>query len=204
MIKESSNAGGGTAEFTAKADVFRKYLPSAQIEVIQSDKIPHVAVDFFEFRNKQFIDPKDYKPGNFDKYFLIRHDSGEITYAAQQRKTYWSGSTEIITNLIDFDQSGDRQGDGEIRYDPTFKGKPFVGWSGTEDNYQMRGLGIRRLLMMNALSQILHGLPLHSSNHFLTPRRTGNGEKGIWEKLLSEGKVDKYKEGEQGRYVFKV
>lgn len=202
MIEESRVTRGETILSTHDPNVFKKHFSSAQIEIISADKVPPVAIDLFELCSKRFINPKDYKPGNFDAYFLIRHDSGEVTYAVQQTKTYWTGSTEILIDLIDLDQSGNQQGDGEIRYDPSddrpcFKNKPFTGWTETEENYRKRGLGRRRLLMMNALSQMLYGLPLHSDTTILEQ------EKRILEKLLDEGKVSKYKEGEHDRYVFK-
>jgi hypothetical protein len=204
MTKEAPINTSEMASFAEKEDVFNKYFPSGQIEMINVDKIPSVVNDYFEFKSEQLIDPKDYKPGNFNMFFLIKHVSGEFTYGAQQTKTYdhKKGSTEILVHLVDIDQFGNKQGDGEIRNNISdnhtyFKNKPFAGWTKTEENFTERGLGLRRFLMMNALSQMLYSLPLHSDTIIL------DKAKRILEKLLANGKVEKYKEGERDRYVFK-
>src|ERR1035437_9640835 len=198
--------GRETASFIAKADIFKKYLPSAQIEIINAEKVPSIAKDFFEFKSRSLMAPRDYRPGNFSAFFLISHNSGGVTYVVQQTKIYdhKEGATETLVHIIDVDQFGNKQGDGEIRNNVSdnrayFKNKPFVGWTETEENLRGKGLGLglRRLLMMNALSQMLYGLPLHTDT--IITRSSGR----ILKRLARKGKIDKYKEGERNRYVFK-
>ncbi|MBW3013676.1 hypothetical protein KY335_00370, partial [Candidatus Woesearchaeota archaeon] len=85
-------------------------------------------------------------------------------------------------------------GNGELRYslEPEmdfFKNKPFVGFTETEEEFRERGLAIRRLVLMNALSQIFFGFPLNSNERSMHP-----GGMAAWRHLAREGKARRYRQ----------
>jgi len=188
---------------------FKEYFPSGDIEEISSEDIPDFVMELFERKSQQFIDLKDYKPGDFERFFLIKHSDGSKTYIAQQTKTYSTNKdTEMLVYFVD---SLDEEvfGYSELRFNISnpseyFKDKPFVGYTetyginkNTGKTNRKKGLGTRRLLVMNAFSNAFYALPLYSDT--LTEEENA---KPIWEKLMQQGKAKKIKEGENNRYVF--
>lgn len=185
---------------------FYTYFPDAHIEVIyNSALVPQTAMEFFEGHSKCLILPEDYHPRNFMAYFAISHANGDIAHAAQQTKIY-SGSnneTEDLTYLYET-RVGNKIGHGEIRMNYKnsryFASKPFVGFTKTEDDFLRQGLGIRRLKVMNGLTQMLYGLPLNSDTLLTDSARQ------VWLKLIGYGIAKKYSEpyigGEHERYAF--
>jgi hypothetical protein len=201
MIEQLSFTRGETIFSKLRPEVFNKYFPSGQIEKINVDKIPPVANDLFEYQNKQsLILPTDYELS--DSYLHIHHSSYESTYVSHQTISQRIGTPVMTTNLIDLDKFGNEQGYGQITFYPTdknpyFANKPFGSSLLTEINYRKKGLGQRRMLMMNALSIMLYDLPLYSE--IVTPQA-----ERILEKMLNESMVDKYVEpGRKDRYIFK-
>jgi len=181
---------------------FNEYLVNCKIETIALDQIPKDAMDYFETRSKRFMDMKDYEPCNFDKSFVIIHDDGSKTYVVQQTKTYSSNNdTEELTYIAHINDRKEFTGYGEMRKnlnnpDDYFKDKPFVGYTRTTDKHLKQGLGMQRLYIMNALTQMLYDLPLNSDTTLVT------SAKRLWERLVQRSHAKKYKQGEHDRYVF--
>lgn len=173
-----------------------------KIDILVRAQIPTKVMDWFEGRSAMFIHPGDYKTGNFIAFYVIHHHLGDITYAARQTKTYdANGDTEDLVHVISLDSNGNEEEHAEIRNnisntDPYFREKPFVGYTTTEEGFRNKGLGSRRLFIMNALSKMLYGFPLHSDTLI------SEEAKRLWERLVEQGKAIKYKEGERGRYKF--
>ena len=133
----------------------------------------------------------------------------KFSLGGRQTKVLSNGPEES-TYVVDTSDSQDILGYSELRYcfadsRKFFRGKPFEQWSGTEKG-RRSGLSTRRIFVMNALSQMLYGLPLYSSTHFIHD----TDEKGeriqpqklVWEKLVREGLARKFKERGQDRFVF--
>lgn len=155
-----------TADFTEKARVFSEYFPDGKIERINMAEVPAEALKYFEFKDRQFVSPKE-KPSGFEDFLVVRHADGKQTFIAQQTKTYSesfleAGDTERLTYFVDAD--GDKIiGRSELKLNikcpkecrEYFKDKPFVGWIETDKNSRGQGLGTRRMYLMNAYSQML-------------------------------------------------
>ncbi|MCK4670683.1 MAG: hypothetical protein KAT43_05780 [Nanoarchaeota archaeon] len=176
------------------SEIFNLYYPEGRIEWIAISDIPEQAMKCFEGYSKRFILPKDYKPGDFTGLFVVRHNDDMRTYIARQPKLHDDGEIEELTYLFEMDENNASFGHGEIRFYPAmqrdyFKDKPFVGYSHTNDDYLKRGLAIRRLVLMNALSQLFFDLPLHSSERFV---HVGAGK--AWERLVKQGKAKSYQQ----------
>ncbi len=175
---------------------------SSRIDELVQSQIPDKVMTWFEDRSAMLIDPRNYKTGNFTAFYIIHHRSGDITYAARQMKTYdTNGDTEDLVHLIDIDSNGNEEGQAEIRNNisnsnPYFKDKPFVGYTMTTEGLRNKGLGTRRLLIMNTFSKMLYGFPLHSDTLI------SEGAKRLWERLVKEDKATKYLEGKNDRYRF--
>lgn len=183
-------------------ECFCNYFPYGHITMLTTDLIPKTAMHFFERMSAMFILPEKYKKGNFNSFFVIFHDDGSRTYLATQDKTYWNKQAENLVYFADITQSGLLVGNGEMRNSTTkksdyFKDKPFVGSTNTKENVRRNGLGTRRLLMMNAVSQMLYGLSLNSSTTIID-----NAEIRIWERLTTNGAAREYSEGKMRRFVF--
>ena len=181
---------------------FNEFHPNGKIEEISLEEIPQNIMNYFEARSKRFILPKDYQEKDFEKTFTIHHDNHHKTYVAIQTKTYCTdGDTEELTYLIDINEENKPVGYGEIRFnisnkDEYFINKPFVGSTNTSKKNRRKGIGKRRLHVMNALCQTLYKNPLNSDTII------SEDSKKLWEKLTQEGKSKMYKEGEHDRYVF--
>ena len=79
-----------------------------------------------------------------------------------------------------------------------FKNKPFTGFTSTEESARRTGLGTRRIFLMNAYAQMNYGFPLYSDTAI------SEGAKKMWEKLVQQGKAERFKEGPHDRYVLKT
>lgn len=183
-------------------EVFQHYFPSGRIEKIELQDVPMHALTYFEQKSAQLINENEYRPGNFDQIMLVSHNDGSQTYIAHQTKTYSTNNdTESLIYLVDMNGKGENVGHGEVRKNisntaPFFKDKPFVSYTFTEDDHTQRGLGRRRLLLMNALSQMMYGFPLNSDTVLI------DKEKKLWERLVAENRAKQYQEGPNPRFVF--
>ena len=180
---------------------FGEYFHEGEIHNISPDKIPAEVMEYFERKSRQFIDAKDYKPNNFGAFYVVHYADGGKTFIAEQIKTYDTNhDTESLAYLVDVD--GETQlGHGELRMNISnpekfFKDKPFVGYTKTEKTSRRKGFGRRRLLVMNAFSQMRYKLPLYSGT--LIEDRA----KSVWESLVKEDLAQRIREGRRRRYVF--
>lgn len=189
---------------------FSAHHSGATIEQICLGDVPAPAMEMFEGLSRRFILPEEYREGNFDVALRIDHGADQ-TYAVKQVKHYEKDSedTVYLADMADL-----LVGRGEVRFKPVtkkayFKGKPFEEYTETAgamgQGHMRRGLGIRRTRLMNALSHVFWGLPLHSSTQFIH-HRVGDSEvqpaKLVWEKLVRLGEARKYDENGLDRYAF--
>jgi len=205
-MTEKVNFQKEAGDFAEKAKIFLEYFPEGEIETVATAEIPEEVLHFFEFKSGQFLSPNDYTLGNFDNFFRVRHRDGKATFLAQQTKTYpkgflEAGDTERLTYFVDM--GGDKIiGRSELRLNVKcpkecleyFKDKPFIGWIETDKNLRGRGLGTRRLYLINAYSRMLYGLPLYSDT-VNSPEM-----KSLWETLVKQGKAEKFEEVNYDRF----
>lgn len=208
--------------------IFHKFCPTSEITAVTSmGSVPLVAANVFEYRSSCFVDTENYVPERFSGIYRVDHFDGTVTWAARQTKLlpdYKDLSLlrepqklEESTYVVDIAPNGDFAGYSELRrmftQKPFFKGKPFEQWSGTQKDYERRGLSQRRVFTLNAFSQMLYNLPVYSSDHFVH----GDNERGqrvqpqklLWEKLTAKSLATKFTEnvGEEkavpvDRFVF--
>lgn len=170
------------------------------IEITYEDLPLNVKIHF-ENQSRKFIIPESYKAGNFSKLYRFIHLNGDVTYVGQQDKTYDTNeATERLTYFVDT-RDGEITGYLEIRLSLTdqseyFKEKPFVGFTRTFSAFLNQGLGKRRLEEANAYSLSEHSLPLNSDSLVM------DEAKKIWEKLIKDGKAEKYDENGKERFRF--
>lgn len=173
------------------------------IKEIGISDIPAEAMEHFENLSRRFILPSTYKKGDFEQFFMIHYDNPDITYVATQTRTYeGEGGTERLTYLFDVDTNGNKQGHGEIRFSISsthtyFKDKPFAGYLHNSPEFIGKDLGIRRLHVMNELSQLFYGFKMH------TDTVISDSVMPLLEELTNQSILKKYKEGKHDRYVFK-
>ena len=172
------------------------------------ESFPPDAINFFEGHSKLYVHPSEYTPGNFERFFIIRHPPHPLlhsTYVAFQTKIYSTIKEEDrhdrLLYLYETAESGVYLGHGEIRYadmnkTPYFRHKPVVGFTETKQYYWRKGLGTSRLLTMNALSHTLFGFPMHSSTTISDRARR------IWLHLVEEGKACRFIEDKKERFAF--
>lgn len=182
-------------------EVFTNYFTGVQIAKCDPDKLPATARDFFEDRARMF-GPEKYTLGAFSHLFLITHPYGDQTFVATETKIHSDiGGPDEWAYLIEYNSDGTKLGFADMRRallatTPHFADKPYADHNNTELGFLKHGLAIRRLKMMNALSQMLYGMPLNSDIGLSAEncRR--------WEKLVAEGQAKAYKDGLDVRYVF--
>jgi hypothetical protein len=182
-------------------EVFKQYFLGGQIAKCEPDALPVTARDFFEDRARMF-GPKEYAPGNFTHLFLISHPNGDQTFVATETKNHKdAGGPDEWAYLMEYNSDGVKLGSAVMRRailatTPHFADKPYADHNNTETDFIKHGLAIRRLKMMNALSQMLYRMPLNSDIGLSAEncRR--------WEKLVAEGQAVAYKDGDYKRFAF--
>lgn len=178
-----------------------KELYRVELIEISYDDLPIEVKKHFESQSGKFILPEAYKERNFTKLYMFTHPNGDVTYIGQQDKEYDTNKeTERLTYFADI-RGEEMIGYLEMRLALTnlsqyFKGKPFVGFTRTKEGYFGEGLALRRLEEANAYALAEHGLPLNSDSLVTDEAR------GVWSKLISEGKVEDYDEKGKIRYRF--
>lgn len=204
---ENASAAESGDPLKQQKEIFERLLPGSVITPESLENIPPQAVAALEEQSTYLVRFDNYRPGNFEKLFVISHADASKTYVGVQTKTYGDeGDTERLMHLIDVGVDDQEIGHGEVRLyidgpkkeSAYFKDKPFVGGTNTEDGSRGKGLGMRRLRMMNALTNMQYNLPLHSDT-LQSPEA-----KRLWEKLVAEGAAKKYTEevGKNERYMF--
>jgi len=163
--------------------------PTWHIEPVAPETVPEVAVNEFLRKNGQHNAHPLANIAGFAQ--LLRIDGGDelITHAAVETREYpTNGDVERLIYLADQTMDGQKVGYGEVRLNLSdqsdyYKDKPLVGYTRTMQEFQRRGYGRRRLLVMNALSRQILGLELHSDtlNFARCPKtmgKTGQGRPG--------------------------
>jgi hypothetical protein len=187
---------------------FSRYYPFGIMEIAQYDQIHPKAMDKFEGYSRRFILPENYHKGDFHQFFIVQRTNQEKTYVAYQTKTYpleTGGNTERLIYLFELNQKEEKLGHGEIRFNVTsldefFVNKPFEGFTQTEPRLQKEGRGTDRLLLCNALTQTILGLPYYSD--VFTPNHIKKSE-GPWKMQLIAGNAVKFAYKDGWRYHFK-
>ena len=180
---------------------FNEYFPIKEIKQISQEEVPDFVMKIFEMKSHQFLHPDDYELDNFEVFFLITHLDDSKTYITQQTKTYdTNGETEMLTFFVD-SSNNELEGYSELRLNFSnsikyFIDKPFVGFTDTEQKFRNKGLGVRRLKIMNAFSESFYGLPIYSDT-LIT-----ESAKRVWEKLVIGGEAHKFLEDKKERYGF--
>jgi len=198
-------------------ETFHTWMPHTSIEgVTNLSDIPIAARKLFEARSRMYIPPRRYKLENFLSVCKITHSDGSFSWAARQAKTMTTLPGKVLDDagvpkyaleesvyLVDTGSRDEFAGCSYMVMDhtpiPFFNSKPFEEWSQTADEFQRRGLATRRTFTLNALSQTLYGIPIHSSDHFIRSN-TKDGTsvqpvKLMWEKLVQEGLATEFFDG---------
>lgn len=180
-------------------------LPKFDVQTISCADLPRPVAEFFQARSEMFLQPEDVKGiDGFSLLAVVTSGQDDVTrYVGQEGKTYTGtdGAEETLVHMIEFTKTDRQLGHGEIRLghseDEFFKDKPFVGFTRTEEDFQCRGYGRKRLFVMNHLTHMLFGLPLHSSTLIAPPAES------LWKRLAKEDLVETYREGAHVRYCFR-
>lgn len=189
---------------------FKIYSLGSDIKSVGRRDLGDQVLNIFEHYSDRFVDPQVYVPLDFHAVFQIDHSPVDRTYAAWQTKGIPGKGAESNLYLMDTLLTDNGQplevGHGELRYDFSnqdafFKLKPFVGYTQTENEFKRKGYGLRRLVIMNALSQTLFGLPLHS-DHFHKILEAKEAEE-VWNKLVSLNLAEVVEDNQEvRRYAF--
>ena len=139
---------------------------------------------------------------DMEPVYSCKNDNGTLAYIALDKKEYESdGASESLVYVVDSDNNGIEMGYGEIRYRPYstdqfFHNKPFVGRTRTLEDFQRKGFGRRRLLIMAKVSKDKFGLPLHSDTVL-----SSEAARSLWGSLVDEGLAERYLEDGHERFV---
>jgi len=189
----------------AECKEFARFF-NGDLSVAQANEINRKAMEMFERYSRRFILPEEYRRGDFHQFFIVEPaDSADKVYVAHQTKTYRGdkGVAERLVFLVEIRDSRN-MGGGEIRFkfdsqENFFKDKPFVGFTYTEYDLCKQGLGTRRIAMMNGLTKVLFGLPLHSDVFdAVRPKES----ESPWKIQVKFGNAVRYEYGERHRYCF--
>jgi len=154
--------------------VFNEYFPDGKIKELRPEEIPEDVMIYFELKSSELLMPEEYKPKNFEKFFVVTHPDNKQTFLAQQTKEYSKKILiEKVTYFADFENEKIMSRAELVfntrcdkKYEKFFKNKPFVGWISTPRDVRKTGMAKRIILMMNAYSQAAYNLPLYSDTNF--------------------------------------
>ena len=173
--------------------MIEKYV-NAHIVPIDPEDIPEAAANRIINQGSLYINRDDAPTtiGDFGGHGLVRYETGDVGYIAEQTKTYGHGEKEEVIHLVDTTHDGAIKGYGEIRFNKEssedyFHDKPFVGTTRTEEEYRGEGLARRRLLVMNLVTVARLGLALHSDTLIAHEHALRT-----WERLVREERAMKY------------
>jgi hypothetical protein len=196
-----------SSEFMRAKSVFTMYAMGSQIWQTGYRNLPNAAVDRFEGVSARFMDPSQYVPQDFDALYRLQHPNGSESWAALQHRLVADHALESLVYIIDINSDNATEtGHGEIRYcfnstSRFFHQKPFEFCASTDEKHRRKGLGRQRLIVMNAISQMLYHLPLHSDTvHDLN---TLNDVRGLWLSLVTQGLAAEISHTDYSRFVFK-
>ena len=173
-----------TSEMRARFD---KYFSKGRLSGISVTDVPEESfIRLYEILGGHLVIPQfAYSELVNNPLFVVNHDSGGKTYITSGVKSYLTDTKPIEQTIVlqDVNENGDEKGHGSIKrilMDPGYLNEPYVGYSETETQYQRQGLGVRRLLLMNALTQSFFNLPLYSMF-------ANDSAQKVWNKLVKEG-----------------
>ncbi|MCA9309478.1 hypothetical protein KC973_03805 [Candidatus Saccharibacteria bacterium] len=164
------------------------------LEAITTSELPAEAAFNFWWRSGVYTREAKLTPVDFTELYRLPEESGLVTYCTSHvKRIHSNGEYEQCSYFVDLFDDQQLVGIGEMRYiqtidTPYFSGKPLVGMTRTEDEFQRRGLGVRRLRVMNHLAQMLHGFNLNSDT-IITDEAMG-----VWRKLIELGLAEAYTE----------
>jgi hypothetical protein len=141
--------------------------------------------------------------GQFQKTSFEGIDTYIVPFNVENSGTFHD--KEDVVFLVDTDENGRKIGTGIlamgiVESSPLY-GKPYVGYTGTEIGHTRRGLGARRLKLMNQLALKRHNQALHSA--------VGDEEdfsyeaRKVWEKLVKNGEAEQVPDQTYTRFRFK-
>lgn len=174
---------------------------SLQPHNISTELIPTDVANYFSFRSRKLTDAPPLPIADFDDLMIFNFGDAGNVYAAAHTKSYRTDTVERLVYLADTDATGNLQGSGEVRLTVTdqsdyFRDKPFVGFTRTRRGYRELGLGMRRLHVMNAVTNNLFNLPLYSDTS-VAPKA-----QRLWHRLVEQGVAEEYMEGQGRRFQF--
>lgn len=189
---------------------FQRHFPSGRVENVAYDKLPLKILSRFEAFRKKAAEIQGQGPLTFKGVLSISHNNGDKSYVAslQERHLPKGQSSEqasmsfLDSYVIDANADGVPTGNAVFRRvtnteDDSLKDKPYALLNLTDKDFREQGLGNRRLLLMNAVSRMLYGLPLHSDTSI-----ANEAERRLWEKFVTQGKAKKYSQNGVDRYSF--
>lgn len=163
-----------------KSAEFLRHFPNAFILQIENKELPKALQERI-------------KKTNDNTAFLIRFYDGTKTFGT-------TGGFGGKIQLLDLGIDDQILGEGNIEPDHIEDlGIPIDGFTFTKEKFRNKGLGTRRLLIMNALSWMFFNKPLHSSPYQERPQN-----RRIWEDFVAKGKAEQFKGERLIRYRFLI
>ncbi len=179
-------------------DVFSKYFSGGNIRKIREEDIP-------DFVNRYLsIDLNMGGANGPSEYFLVSYGQEGKTFIIKQAKPgRLTKDVDDVLYFVDLNDKGEVLGYSRVRTDlttdnPHYRNKPYVAMVQTLKPYQRQGIGKRRYLLMNAVTQMLYGVPLRSDISL------SHDAERMWDRLVEEGKASIDTKNNLKRYVFKT
>ncbi|MDO8591405.1 MAG: hypothetical protein Q7R60_00570 [bacterium] len=171
------------------------YLPS-QIETIAADAVPGNVARALRAQTYDTIESPGLNIREFNRLMTLDLGCGHTAFFAQYVKIEPSENvTEVTAAEIEINEAGRVIGSGELALatdsdDDFFINKPYVGDTNSLE-CKRQGYGRRRILAMQAVSQLLFKLPLHSGTFFASP-----AAERVWLRLVRDGYAEQFLEPE--------
>ncbi len=167
---------------------FRRHFPSGTI-------IPLEASQIRDRRVRRYFRMDDPTEGGGDLNFAVRHPDESTTYAFA---TYDPDTTVVgEMGFIDISPRGLVAGYGSMMFGWIGENAEQliaeVRWTDTVRHMRRRGLGTRRLELMNAFARTFRGVPLQSD----WPTESATG---VWQKLVNQERATTT---EHGDFIFR-
>lgn len=180
--------------FQVKKEIFSSYYQTKKLQFPNYESIPKYILDSFCYRLGYNIEAKPYLYIYLKNFMVITHKTNEKTYVGTRTTIHPNKETDPGNiYLIDISNRKIIQGYGIVEYEIF---SPYVCSTRTIAKFQNKGLGTRRLFVMNALTQTLFEKPLHSDT------KISAKEISIWEKLVNSNTATKYQYNNTNRFIF--
>lgn len=171
------------------AKAYDNFLP------ISAEQVPDVVTRTFE--ESTHPNPKE-RLGlqAFKNLWIFDDDRAITTYVGMYDRTLDEDGLgpfeDTLTHVVDTDQdvvAGEtiatyRHTEGDTFY----SGTPTVDWTETNDQYLRQGLGIRRVQILDQVTQSVHDAPLHSAPSW----NQEDAAEALWRRLVEAGKAEQY------------